>query len=100
MWVFTAISEERVSSSFNELLVGVLFLFIREKILSSPAFECGIVIMASATLKSKSNSNEFVPGFFTPRKKPHRRSTRYGCSSETSMCAFAYLGISASESNW
>ena len=49
MWVFTAISEERVPSSFNELLVGVLFLFIREKILSSPAFECGIVITASAT---------------------------------------------------
>lgn len=56
--------------------------------------------MASATLKSKSNLNEFVPGFFTPCKKPQRMSTWYGCSSEKSMFSFASLGILASESNY
>ena len=70
MWVFTVISEERVPPSFKELLLGVLFLLIKEKILSSPALEWGIVMTASATWKSRSNSKEFVPGYFTSRKNP------------------------------
>ena len=56
MCVFNVIIEERVPLSLSELLLGVLFLLMREKILSSPAFECGIVITTSATLKRRSNS--------------------------------------------
>ena len=33
------ISDKRVPTSLSELLEGVLFLVIKEKILSSPAFE-------------------------------------------------------------
>ncbi len=39
MWVLTRISDERVPSILSELRLGVLFLFIWENILSSPAFE-------------------------------------------------------------
>jgi len=49
--VFMVIKEDRVPSGLSELLLGVLFLLISENILSSPALECGIVIIASATLK-------------------------------------------------
>ena len=41
MWVLTRISDERVPSILSELRLGFLFLFIRENILSSPAFEWG-----------------------------------------------------------
>ena len=41
---FTITMDERVPSS-SELLVDVLFLLMRENILSSPALECGIVMM-------------------------------------------------------
>ena len=54
--VFTTISEKSVPLSFSELLLGVLFLLIRENILSSPALECGIVMITSATLKRRLNS--------------------------------------------
>ena len=73
MWVFTTIKDESVPLSSRELRLGFLFLFMRENILSSPAFECGMVITA-ATWKRR--SSEFVPGFFTPFRYPQRISTR------------------------
>ena len=91
--VLTVISEERVPSNFKELLLDVLFLLISE---SSPAFKCGIVITASATLKRRSNSNKFVPGFFTPCKKPQRTSMRCGSSSERFTQSFTTLEIASS----
>lgn len=75
MWVFTTIKDKSVPLSSRELRLGFLFLFMRENILSSPAFECGTVITA-ATWKRGSNSSEFVPGFFTPFRYPQRISTR------------------------
>ncbi len=51
--VFTTIREERVPSSFSELVLGVLFLLIKEKILSSPALLCGIVITTSAASRKQ-----------------------------------------------
>ncbi len=39
----------------------------KEKILSSPALLCGMVITTSATLNSKPS---FVPGFFIPLRWP------------------------------
>ena len=61
--------------TFNdkELLEGVCFLVMYEKILSSPTFECGMVRTSSATLKSISNINSFVPSTLYPLKSP-----RYG----------------------
>lgn len=43
---------DRVPSSSSELLTDVLFLLIRENILSSPALEWGIVRIAVATLSN------------------------------------------------
>ena len=45
MCVLTVISDESVPSRPSELLLEVLFLLINENILSSPALECGIVII-------------------------------------------------------
>ena len=75
MCVFIVISDERVPSGLKELLLGVLFLFINENILSSPAFECGIVIITSATLNSRSNSKVLVPAVLTPFRNPQSTST-------------------------
>ena len=55
MSVLTRISDERVPSILSELRLGVLFLFIRENILSSPAFEWGMVITTSATRNNNPN---------------------------------------------
>ncbi len=55
MWVLTKISDERVPPILSELRLGVLFLFIRENILSSPAFEWGMVITTLATRNNNPN---------------------------------------------
>ena len=54
MCVLTISKDDSVSSALSELLLGILFLFINEKILSSLAFEWGIVMMHQATFASKS----------------------------------------------
>ena len=53
MWDLTRISDERVPSILSELRLGVLFLFIRKNILSSPAFEWGMVITTPDPLLPK-----------------------------------------------
>jgi len=87
-----------VLSSFIELLLGVLLL-IREKILSSPAFEWGIVITTSATVNSRSNLFLVVPGVFKPHRYPQRTSTLYGSSTVRPALSFTDLGMSSDPNN-
>ena len=85
MCVLTVISDESVPSRPSELLLEVLFLLINESIHSSPALECGIVIITLATLNKRSNSQVFVPGFLKFFKNPHNLSTLQELSSQPPM---------------
>ena len=85
MCVLTVISDESVPSRPSELLLEVLFLLINENILSSPALECGMVIITLATLNKRSNSQVFVPGFLKSFKNPHNLSTLQELSSQPLM---------------
>ena len=57
----TISNDDRVLSACRELLLGVLFLFINEKMHFSLAFECGIIMMHCATRTNRPNSFSLVP---------------------------------------
>ena len=54
----------------EELRLGVLFLLIKEKTRSSPAFECGIVRIALTTSNRLPNSKVLVPGSLQSSNTP------------------------------